>query len=268
MKKTILLVLSALWIIPTTLCWAADAPASLDLKVKAEFWAAHDTKYTETSSVPGSNGPHGRLSTNFLKLSVEKGFGKIYLEAALTRGEIEKQKMYLDHAETEFVDIDGNVNTGEINTYYRIGSPSRYLDLGVGYLYSTTTKEFYNHVTAGIPDAARQGNFGRFKMAYHGPTVRVRGRATIGSFGLEGLGSYGRMWNNVKVEGWPGGPTSENANGHKYTIEGAVLWIPLSMLEVKGGYRHEVLYFDPSSEGKHDLYVKFNGPFLSAAWTF
>ncbi|MDD5394761.1 MAG: hypothetical protein PHE17_17225 [Thiothrix sp.] len=265
MKKQVLLALSALFIISTNACWAADDPTGI--KVKADIWAANGSKYTETASAPGSNAPHGTLDTNFLKLSAEKSFGKIHVEGVLNSGNILKQKMYLDQAETDRVDIDGDIIGGEINGYYRMGTPSRYLDAGVGYLHSKTTKEFYNHTVAGVPDAARQGNFGNFKMTTDVLAAKLRGRTMRGNVGVEGSASYGPAWNSTTVTGWAG-TTHEKAKGYNSILEGAVIWTPRPAMEVKAGYRDETLYFDPPSEGKHDLDIKFKGFFVAGIWQF
>lgn len=265
-KTYFLLALSALCITPVSVCRAAESSA--DLKVTVDAWSANYSNYTEDAVPRIPTGPHGKIDTNFYKLSLEKGFGNIHLVASLNLGSIQEQTMYLDYAETNFVKIDGNIVGGEISGYYRVGEPSRYIDFGTGYLFSHTTKEFYDFIVSGVPDPQREGNFGRFKMDHQILSAKIRGRLMKGDFGVEGRASYGKAWNDTTVEGWPGGTTHEKTDGYDYTLELAALWMPMSELEVKAGYRHERLYFDPASDGMHDLDVRYNGPFLSAAWTF
>lgn len=265
-KKWFLLAMSVLCIAPANVCRAAESSA--DLKVTVEAWVANNSEYTEDAVPRTAIGPHGELSTNFYKLSLEKGFGNVYLVGSLNLGSIQEQRMYLDYAETDHVEIDGNIIGGEISGYYRVGDSSRYLDFGAGYLFSHTTKEFYDHTVSGVPDPERQGNFGRFKMDHQILSAKIRGRVTKGDFGLEGRASYGKAWNETTVEGWPGGTTREETDGYDYALELAALWMPMPELEVKAGYRHERLYFDPPSAGSHDLDVRYNGPFFSAAWIF
>jgi hypothetical protein len=265
-KKRLLLALSALWFASGNVCLASD-PEN-DLKVSAEVWLANDSEYTEDAVPRTAIGPHGEISTNFFKLLLEKGFGNVILAGSLNLGSIQENRMYLDYAETDWVDIDGDIIGGEISGYYRVGDETRYIDFGAGYLVSHTTKEFYDHTVSGVPDPERQGNFGRFKMDHQILSAKVRGRVMKDEFGVEGRASYGKAWNDTTVEGWPGGTTNEETDGYDYSLELAALWTPMPDLEVKAGYRHERLYFDHPSEGSHDLDVRYNGPFLSAAWTF
>lgn len=265
-KKWFLLAMSALCIAPASVCRAAESSA--DLKVTVEAWVANNSEYTEDAVPRTAIGPHGELSTNFYKLSLEKGFGNFFLVGTLSLGSIQEQRMYLDYAETNWVEIDGDIIGGEISGYYRIGEPSRYIDLGAGYLFSHTTKEFYDHTVSGVPDPERQGNFGRFKMDHQILSAKVRGRLMKGDYGVEGRASYGKAWNDTTVEGWEGGTTYDETDGYDYSLELAAVWTPMPELELKAGYRHERLYFDAPDAGEHDLDVRYNGPFFSAAWIF
>ncbi|MEA2014646.1 MAG: hypothetical protein U9N38_05005 [Thermodesulfobacteriota bacterium] len=266
MKKMVSFAVFTCFFFFTALACGGVSP--LDLKVKAEIWTAQDSKYTETSSVPGSNAPHGCLDTNFFKLTVEKAIGKALIEGALTQGNILSQRMFIDAAESQFVRIEGTIQLAELSGYYRVGIPFGNLDMGMSYLYSSTKKEFYDYSSGGVPDPARQGNFGRFMMVYHGPAAKIRARADLGPIGIEGSGYYGLVWNNVQVEGWPGGKTDDNANGRRCAIEGAAIWNPFPLVELKGGYRYESIYFNPPADGKHDLDITFRGPFASLSVSF
>jgi hypothetical protein len=238
------------------------------LKVTVDEWHAVNTQYTEVSTPRTAIGPHGELDTDFVKLMVEKGFGNIILEGGAKAGSIHKKTMYLTYDETSWVRINGSIYGGEFNGYYRFGDRATYVDLGAGYSFAWTTKEFYDYYENGVAQANRTGNFGRFKMNHQVLAAKMRLRAMSGDFGLEGKGSYGKAWNKTHVVGWDGGPTTERADGYDYQFDIAGVWQPSKQTELKAGYRHERLCFDPATPAGHDLDVKYNGPFIAVSWIF
>ncbi len=269
---------------------AVPANAALDSGENAPDWKmtfgtfAGGHSSFEEASVSGQNKDKfvwGNINSVLLDASIEKYAGRdIFVNLVYRRSLIRTSKMYttLNYPGVGYTYVEnqmyGYSDFIDMNALYRFYKGEKmYMDIGLGYGYSWTDKDFTNRSSNQPAIASTQnGAYAVYELEFYGPKLNYRFRWMPSTIGLEVKAEGSTLLRNnvryVTIGGY-----CASANGSYYKGDAKLLWVPEGNgmdrnWEFGLGYQKGGFFFDRMNDNALDLTIKFEGIFFDVAYRF
>lgn len=269
---------------------AVPANAALDSGENAPDWKMTFGTFVvghsafDEASLSGKNmDKHvwGSINSVLLDATIEKYAGRdIFVNLVYRRTLIKTSNMHatLTHPTQGAVAADnqmyGYSDFIDMNALYRFYKTEKmYMDIGLGYGYSWTDKDFTNRTSNNNAVVPAYGyTYAVYQLEFYGPKLDYRFRWMPATLGLEVKAEGSTLLRNNIRYGTVGGYCT-SANGSYYKGDAKLLWVPEGNgmnrnWEFGLGYQKGGFFFDRMNDNALDLTIKFEGIFFDVAYRF
>ncbi|MDD4004566.1 MAG: hypothetical protein PHW69_05100 [Elusimicrobiaceae bacterium] len=271
---------------------AVPADAALDSGANAPDWkmtfgtfVIGHSNFDEASLAGRNKDKHvwGNINSVLLDAAIEKYAGRdIFVNLVYRRTLIKTSDMHsaLNYPGAGPVTAEnqmyGYSDFIDMNALWRFFKTDRlYMDLGIGYGYSWTDKNFTNRSSTNNSVAPAYSNaYAVYQLEFYGPKLDCRFRWLPSTVGFEAKAEGSTlMRNNIRyVIPAPQGYCT-SASGSYYKADAKLLWVPRDngmnrAWEFGLGYQKGGFFFDRMNDDAMDLSVKFEGVFFDVAYRF
>jgi hypothetical protein len=243
----------------------------MGIEVSARWFNASSGKYTEGLSTIPDSSIYGNFPAAIYEAGIKMGLlGSFGVNARLRYGTVSLQTMYLDNMPggNMSTSVDAAIFGGRLDPELRLGLGPVKADIFGSLQYVLTRKNFYNW-KLGSSIIAPGDTAGRFIMTYFLAGAGAKVNLDLGVLGICGeITGYPITSNSVDLLN-PNGSANTTATGISYMYEGAVVFKPIPMFEISGGYRYEDVFFNENTaSNNYSLSIIMNGIFIEAKAAF